>query len=135
MWKADIDSAYRRVPIAPGDRWLAWVVFLVNGIAMASRFDASMIGGIGALHAWDRVGALLKHVAKVILMVPIFRYVDDFFAVDHAASARHALSCFARVLRAALGQGALAPGKMEQGVPLQVLGLSVNVTTLGSRWC
>ena len=27
LWKADIDSAFRRIPILPSHRWMAWVVF------------------------------------------------------------------------------------------------------------
>ena len=31
LWKADIKAAYRRIPIRKEDRWLAWIVLLVNG--------------------------------------------------------------------------------------------------------
>ena len=36
LWKADVDSAFRRVPIWHGHRFAAWVVFLVLGIPYAA---------------------------------------------------------------------------------------------------
>ena len=29
LWKADIDSAFRRIPVAPCDRWLCGFVFMI----------------------------------------------------------------------------------------------------------
>ena len=31
LWKADIDSAFRRVPVKPEDRWLCGIAFMVDG--------------------------------------------------------------------------------------------------------
>ena len=31
LWKLDIDSAFRRVPLAAADLWAAWTAFLLDG--------------------------------------------------------------------------------------------------------
>ena len=127
LWKADVEAAFRRVPIRPEDRWAAWVTFLVDGEAVAARHNAMMFGAIGAVHGRDRLGALVKHVGRAVLRLPLFRYVDDYFSLDHQDAAQHALECFARIVRAMLGQEALAPAKMECANPLEVLGVRVKV--------
>jgi hypothetical protein len=131
LWKADIDSAYRRIPVAPEHRWAAWIAFIVGGVPMAAGHLALMFGGIGSVHGWDRVGALLRHIARVILRLPVCRYVDDYFGVDHPECAQHAMECFARMVRAVLGPGAVAPDKLAHGVPLEVLGLQVRMADRG----
>ena len=42
LWKADIDSAFRRVPVAPEERGLCGVVFVAAG--KVSRHDHSVFG-------------------------------------------------------------------------------------------
>ena len=132
VWKADVDSAYRRVPIQPQDRWAAWVTFLVNGEAVAARHNAFMFGGISSIHSWDRLGAFL-HVGRVALAMPVCRYVDDFFSIEAEATAEHALRCFARVVRAMLGHGALLDNKRDHGTSLEILGIMVGVTQQEAR--
>ena len=31
LMKADVDSAFRRVPVKPDERWMCGVAFMVNG--------------------------------------------------------------------------------------------------------
>ena len=79
LWKADVDSAFRRVPVQPGDYWAAWVAFLdERGEIVAARHNALMFGSVASVHGWDRLGAFLEHVVKVLLRIPAMRYVDDF---------------------------------------------------------
>ena len=80
-------------------------------------------GSVASVHAWDRVGAFLRHLGRKMPKLLLSRYVDDFFAADRAEDVQHALQCFARLVRAMLGTDALAPEKMEHGNPLQALGL------------
>jgi hypothetical protein len=87
-----------------------------------------MFGGIGSVHGWDSLGAFIKHVGRVALALPVFRYVDDYYSPEKKETAEHALGCFARVVRAMLGQDALSNEKMDQGVPLEILGITVGVT-------
>ena len=44
--------------------------------------NACPFGAVGAVHAWERVGALLCHLARRLLKLAVFRYVDDFFGID-----------------------------------------------------
>jgi hypothetical protein len=131
FWKADVDKAYRRIPVAPEHRWLLWVVFQHKGQRWLARHNAMPFGCVASVHAWDRVGAFLRHLGRVVLKLPLGRYVDDFFAVDRAADAEHALNCFARMVRAILGPDSLSNDKMEHGHPLQVLGLHFEADTAG----
>ena len=65
---------------------------------------AMPFGCTASVHHWDRTGALLRHLARTLLNVPVSRYVDDFFAEDIG----HALQCLARLIRALMGDDALA---------------------------
>ena len=62
-----------------------------------------------------------------MLKIPLLRYVADLFSADRQSCAQHALDCFARVVRAVLGHGALQKRKMECAAPLDVLGVTVSV--------
>lgn len=104
---------------------------LVDGTPMAAGHLAMKFGGVGAVHGWDRAGAMLCHIARVVLRIPALRYVDDFFAVDHPECVDHAMTCFARMVRAVLGPNAVAPDKLAHGVPLEVLGLVVRIINKG----
>ena len=78
------------------------------------------------------------------LMLPVFRYVDDFFAPERPAQCpglershpvcfdacrlrlmEHAMRCFARLIRAVLGQSSIADRKVECGKKLVILGVEV----------
>ena len=124
LWKADIDSAYRRIPLKPEHRWAAWSAFVVAGVTMVSGHLTMPFGAVAAVHAWNRVGALLAHIARCVLLTPVLRFVDDFFSVDHPECVQHAMECFARIVRALLGVSAIADKKLEYGCPLVVLGLN-----------
>ena len=73
FWKADIDAAYRRVPIAPssrlplmrcfchclflpGHRPLAAVAYLFEGKVMIAEHAALPFGSEASVHGWDRIG-------------------------------------------------------------------------------
>jgi len=127
LWKADVDSAYRRIPARPDQRDLLWVVLCHAGRIWASRHVALPFGCKSSVYAWDRIGALLCHIGRRVLRIPLFRYVDDFFAVDRPECAEHALQCFARVTRAILGASALQERKMQCGCPLSILGVDISI--------
>ena len=60
LWKADIDSAYRRLPVEPSQRTLAWVTFLCKGMALVAEHLSMMFGSTSSVHHWDRMGMLLS---------------------------------------------------------------------------
>jgi hypothetical protein len=58
MWKADIDSAFRRLPVKAAHRDLAWVAWRVDEKRMAiARHFAMPFGAIASVHYWDRIGS------------------------------------------------------------------------------
>ena len=61
------------------------------------------------------------------------RYVDDYFAVDVAAEADHSMQMFVRMVRSLLGHDAINEAKVEQGMPLEILGVDVAVSNEGIR--
>lgn len=134
LYKADIDSAYRRVPIRPDQRHLAAVVFKdTDGNIMVSEHATLPFGSVGSVYGWDRVGFMLRSFARRLLKLPIMRYVDDYFGADHNACAEQALDAFARLVRACLGDTAIKKSKLGVGMPLTILGVTIDVTPFGVR--
>ncbi len=131
LWKADIDAAYRRVPICPEHRWAAGVTFAHEGMKYISQHFTFPFGARAAVHAWDRVGSLLTSIARRILHLPILRYVDDFYAVAPHGLAEHSMNIFARLVRCLLGPSAISESKLQYGMPLPILGLSVEAVAEG----
>ena len=91
FWKADIDSAFRRVPIRTSDRWASWVTFLYKGTPMAACHQALMFGSLGSVHGWDRPRALLRHLGRKLLHLALNRYVDDYFCAEAEGVQDHAM--------------------------------------------
>ena len=99
-WQADIDAAFRRIPVAAKHRWACGVVFkLIEKVrvslcvkdacghafvaqVMASQHYACPFGAIASVHAWERVGAAIAHIARKFLKVAVLRYVGDLFASE-----------------------------------------------------
>ena len=50
-------------------------------VFVAQHF-ACPFGAVGAVHAWERVGAAIAHIARAFLKLPVLRYVDDFFTAS-----------------------------------------------------
>ena len=66
------------------------------------------------------------------LHIPLLRYVDDYFSAERSECCRHALNCFSRLVRCLLGNSSITERKLECGMPLTVLGLSVTLTMSGA---
>ena len=73
LWKADIGSAFRRIPVAPEQRNLAWVAFVHDGKTIAAQHLCLPFGSIASVHHWDRLGALIRAIARRILHLPVLR--------------------------------------------------------------
>lgn len=89
------------------------------------------LGLAGSVHGWGRLVSLFKHLGRELLYMSAFCYEDDFFGVEYAAAAQHEMQCFARLVRAVMGVGAVAAAKLAYGMPIDVLGLKVEVTLEG----
>ena len=58
LFKADIDSAYRRIPIKPEHREFAHILFKADGKMFGSGHIGMPFGSVASVHNWDRVGEL-----------------------------------------------------------------------------
>ena len=131
LWKADIDAAFRRVPIRAEHRRFAWVVFSAAGKVWAAQHAAAPFGATSSVHSWERVGALIAEAARVLLRIAALRYVDDYFGPDHPEVVEQAAVQLAELIQLMLGPGAVAPDKVAWGSPLVILGLEIKVGRLG----
>ena len=99
--------------------------------AWVSTHYACPFGALAAVHAWERVGELLAVIARRVLHVAVYRYVDDYFAPERPQTMQHAMGCFARLVRVLLGSSALADRKLACGTSLCILGVDVMLSTHG----
>ncbi len=120
---------------------------------MVSQHAACPFGAVASVHAWERVGAAVTHVARKFLKIAMLRYVDDLFAPERWANMcgvmciavrhvsvggrretmEHALQCLARLIRVLLGPTAVANKKLACGVSLDVLGVRRWFSTCCAR--
>ena len=125
--KADVDAAFRRVPLPAAQRRFAWVAFRHKGSVLMCQHYALAFGMIGSVFGWDAIGALLCILLRRLLFLPLLRWVDDFYAVVRQGKGRlvsqHALSCLSRVVRAFLGPSSLADHKLCEGPDTTIIGL------------
>ena len=133
MFKADIESAYRRIPICPHHLWACRVVFLCGGHAWTSQHRAMPFGAVAGVHAWERIGALVCHIACRLLRLTVFRYVDDYFGCGRPAVLQHGLGCLVRLIRVLLGASAIADSKVAFGKKLVLLGVQVKAGRRGYK--
>jgi hypothetical protein len=82
LWKADVDAAFRRIPIRESHKWAAGVAYLLEGEPWVAFHEGMPFGATGSVVAWHRIGALITSIARKLLHLPVFRYVDDWFAAD-----------------------------------------------------
>lgn len=126
LYKADIDSAYRRIPLRPEHRSYATIAFKHEGMIMLLQHMAAPFGAASSVHHWERIGALICAIARRVLMLPLARYVDDFFSADREGSVEVATEVLQRLVDCLLGPGAAAADKLVHGNPLTVLGVEVT---------
>ena len=131
LWKADIDSAFRRIPIKPQHRQFAHIVFRCDGSIIVSKHLSLPFGAVASVHHWERIGEFIKTVARRLLHLPVLRYVDDFFAAELAGCEEHSKNIFARLVRCMLGRDSIAGRKLLHGNPLPILGVAVEINLGG----
>ena len=134
LYKADIDSAFRRIPIQPSHRRYARVVMQASGVVHAATHLTMMFGSIASVHAWHRVACLLRAIARRMLKIPVLLYVDDYFSIDREVNAESAMLIFARLVRVCLGGDAIANRKLKYGSPLVVLGIECAHDHIGATF-
>ena len=86
LWKADIDSAFRRIPLLKEHRQYANIAFLHKGNVVTAEHWATPFGGVSSVHHWERAGNLIKAIARRLLHLPVLRRVSarlPFFKYTH----------------------------------------------------
>ena len=64
MLKADIDAAFRRIPIAADSRWACGVAFASGDKVYIAQHFSCPFGAVGSVHGWERIGAAILHIAR-----------------------------------------------------------------------
>ena len=82
LMKADIDAAFRGVPLYPKHMWAGGVAFLLGGKPHVSFHHGMPFGATSSVIAWHRTGRLITTIATRSLKIPILRYVDDFLQLN-----------------------------------------------------
>ena len=62
---------------------LPLVLFLLE--VLCAVHAACPFGAVGSVHAWERIGAAIAHIARYFLKLPLLRYVDDYFGPERFA--------------------------------------------------
>ena len=62
--QADIDSAFRRIPIRPDHRMYANVVFKCNDQTLVAQHLSVMFGSVASVHHWERVGTHILSLSQ-----------------------------------------------------------------------
>ena len=62
--RADVGSAFKRIPIKPEDREFSHIAFRYNDQVLVARHLALMFGSIARLHHQERVGVLFSRRAR-----------------------------------------------------------------------
>ena len=128
----DVNSAYRRVPLQPDHRWAAYVVFMLNNLVYVAGHLAMPFGATSSVHSWNRVGAALVVILRVVLKIPAGIYVDDIHGVEREACIEHTTGCVVRLVKAILGESSVAMHKVAFGLPLRdFLGATVDADHFG----
>lgn len=84
--KADIDAAFRRIPVKDDHRWATSVAWLFRNEPWMATHIGMPFGAAASGIAWHKIGDLLCEIGRKLLGIPLFRYVDDYFAVDRYAA-------------------------------------------------
>ena len=152
LWKLDVDSAYRRLPLACCDQWAAWSAFRYMEQIFVSMHLACPFGATASVQAWQRIAAAVTFLARTILALSVFCYVDDYIGVDRLClfllstkpavlsrmlvcarpeCVEHAMQCMARLVRAIFGFSAVAARKLDFGPSLVALGILITPSAEG----
>ncbi len=63
-----------RVPVGEDSLDFAWICFLLDGAPQAAQHWGLPFGATGSVHHWDRVGELIKAIARRVAFLPLLRY-------------------------------------------------------------
>jgi len=67
-------------------RWAAGVAYVHEGAPWIAFHYGMPFGATASVEAWHRVGDLLLQIARRLLHIPLYRYVDDFFCAERSVN-------------------------------------------------
>ena len=70
------------MPLQESHKWAAAVVYMYHGEPWIALHNGMPFGATASVLAWHRVGALMAELARCLLHLPVYRYVDDYFAAE-----------------------------------------------------
>ena len=56
LWKADVNAAYRRIPVAREHQQFVHIVFKYKGQVIVAEHIGLPFGAVASVHHWERVG-------------------------------------------------------------------------------
>jgi hypothetical protein len=127
LLKSDFKAAFRGCPILTEHLEFSHILLLdPSGDVFTSQQYAMPFGAVGAVYAWDRVGAAISAILRDWFLVPVVRYVDDLFWAEVDESAE---SCREQVLEVVSLLGfTLEPSKTPlPSKSLDILGVTVSL--------
>ena len=118
LWKADIEGAFKRVPTSEADQPLLWVAVKDElQQVWVAQHKTACFGATASVHAWHRIGEVLALLARVVLRIPVLRYVDDYFPVEDELTCDHAMNAFVEMVRLLMGEAIIQHEKVMSGPP------------------
>ena len=69
MYKADVDSAFRRLPLKKEHRKSAIVAFRQKGEAKLYMHNAMCFGAVASVYEWDRIGMCADSRSNVTCII------------------------------------------------------------------
>ena len=92
-----------------------------------NRPPAHVAGNRNAVDSYLQVEMRAMRLFTAFVVLTLRRWVDDYFSVEPSESVEHAMACFARLVRAVLGDDAISSDKIAYGNPLPILGLCIGI--------
>ena len=127
MWKQDIASAYRKVPLDVDEaEEFCGVVFSHQGKLYVSYHKAASVGAMSSVQNWHRVANLLAAIMRQEFFSPVCRFVDGFFG-PMAKPARLSVCDIFTTVSSCLGFPAEEAKKEQWKSVMVVLGADVAI--------
>ncbi|CAE8619818.1 unnamed protein product [Polarella glacialis] len=133
LLKSDFKAAYLGCPIRTCDLKFAHILIrgLSNELLVSEQF-AMPFGAVGAVYAWDRLGAAITAVLIDMFLVPCSRYVDDLFWAEFEESATECRETVIEVV--SLLGFTLEPSKTPApSDSLDILGVATSLETIDGK--
>lgn len=98
LWAHDLDAAYRQLPIRDVEK--TWTIICTPSGPMLFQHQALPFGAAGSVWAFNRFADLVQWVARKVLLIPLYHYVDDFGSAEPAPLAESGFTKFSQVFGA-----------------------------------